>query len=123
MPYVLVNPSDDIVQEAERIGDDVATKPGWRWLPLRDDGVPEYNPRTQAADGPFIDITDEEAVKRWVVRDMTDAEIRRAELSAINSQHHVIIKALNELDNKVRALGGESPLDLDAYKEQLRGLL
>lgn len=123
MPYVLVNPSDEVVKEEELIGADVATKSGWRWLPLENFGVPSYSPKTQYPEGPSFEVFEDIVKKVWTIKDKTQEQISAEELSVINSQHHLLINALCDLENRIRSLEGQSSVSLDEYKNMLRTFL
>lgn len=118
--YALISPDLIVLKELSDVDPEVDTKPGYKWLVVQNDGVPSYDPHTQMPVGPFYEVHEEHVVKYWVIQDKTESQIRQEQLDVINSQHHVLLNALCDLHNRIRAQQGLQPETLDEYKEQLR---
>lgn len=120
MTYVLVDPNDEIIKEETDIGDDVGTKPGYRWLPLENNGVPSYDPKTQYPQGPVYLVGEDLVVKTWTILNKTAQQIDQDKAMVVDSQHHVLLLALYELDKSIKILNGVEPLTFEQYKSSLK---
>ena len=64
--YALVGPGDVIDRVQSNIDPTVATKTGWKWLPVEDTPAPSFVPGLEAATSERI-VSNGKAVLRWAV--------------------------------------------------------
>lgn len=120
--YALINPDNAIDRMSFNIDPDVATKSGWRWIPIVDEERPPYDPETQVAEG-TVDIQQTQVLRGWIVRSKTAEELQNEKTTWVNNIERAEITALHNQENRLLVLEGQPTITLEEYKIKLRDLI
>lgn len=120
--YALINPDNSIDRMSFNIDPDVATKPGWRWIPIVDEERPPYDPETQVAEW-TVDIQQTQVLRGWIIRNKTAEELENERITWVENIERAVITALYNQENRLLVLEGQPTITLEEYKAKLRDLL
>jgi hypothetical protein len=125
MFYALVDPLGQVnrIVSDTVVDPSVQTKEGWRWLPVVDQPRPEYNPETQALEGPSVTVGPSEVTRAYIVRDLTAAELDARAEAKLPDVNDVIFKVLFNHENRVRALESKAAITAAQFKAALKAML
>lgn len=123
--YALVDPNNNIVREESIIDITVATRQGWRWLPVENNGVPGYDTHNQKPEGPFISVHEDRVVKYWTIRDKTPEEHDYDKCCKVDALTPYLIRILLDYENRIRAASNPvlESLTEEQYKEKLKDFI
>jgi len=123
MPYVLVGPDDTIIKEESTIDTTVATKPGFRWLPIENNGAPGYDPTTHYASGPINDILEDRVVRRWEIIEKTPEVLNNERENKLSAVDLVVFKILFRQENRLRVLEGKPEITVEQFRTAVKSLI
>jgi hypothetical protein len=123
MPYVLVSPDDDIIKEESTIDTTVATKPGFRWLPIENNGAPGYDPTTHYVSGPINDILEDRVVRRWEIIEKTPEVLNNERENKLSAVDLVVFKILFRQENRLRVLEGKPEITVEQFRTAVKSLI
>jgi len=131
MRYALVGPTNLIERLAEDgkggIDPAVKTRVGWRWLPCPVVTPPSYDPAAQVREGPTFTVGASSVTESYTVRAMTAQELSDAKDRAVEGINGVpfspLLRVLFNLNNRVRALEGQSALTVAQFRAAIKALL
>ncbi len=121
MMHAFISPENEILTIEDNINPDVATKPGYRWLPVIDIPRPTYNPDLQVAK-PNIILNENDVTRDWTIRDKTELEIEGDKINKVNSIDPGVFKILHYTQNQIRDLDNLTPLSEQEYRDLLKDL-
>jgi hypothetical protein len=121
MLHAFISPEDDILKIENNINPDVATKPGYRWLPVVDIARPSYDPDLEVAEQ-IVVLNEDNITRNWVIRNKTQAEIDGDRINKINTIDPVIFSILFYMNNEIRKLNDLELLNEQEYRDTLKDL-
>lgn len=124
--YALVKESSFLgLREFDARPDDVAGK-GQKWLPCPPVSSPSYDALIETLEGPAYTINATDVTEAWSVRSLTAQEItdsKAAAISAINGSRQAILRALYNVDKRLRVLEGGNAITFAQFKAGLPSVL
>lgn len=120
--YALVGPGGAIKTTATNVDPTVATRAGWKWLPVEVTS-PACDPATQVSEGPVVTVLTDKVTRVWTVRDKTAAELDADKDSVISAFDVLAFKVLFNHENRVRALEGKAAVTAAQFRTALKALL
>lgn len=122
MLYALVGPSNAVDRYDSNVDPNVATKTGWRWLPVTD--TRPLAGDNQIVEGPTVTVLADSVTRVWTVRDLTAGELDAQKTDLVESEILTVVgKVLFNHENRVRALEGKAAITADQFKTALKALL
>lgn len=120
--YAFVDPNNNITKIQTNVDPDVATKPGWRWLPIVEDPPPAHDPAIHKLER-FQTIEQDRVYCYYIVSDKTPQEIDQEKTQAVDSINSLVLNVLLSQENRIRALEQQSTVTLEEYKQLLKTLV
>lgn len=119
--FAFISPENEVLRIEDNIDPGVATKPGFRWLPVIDVPRPSYNPDLQIAKQITI-LNESDVTRDWTIRDKTPEEIEGDKINKINTIDPVIFKIFYYTQNQIREVNSLAPLTEQEYKDLLKDI-
>jgi hypothetical protein len=122
--YALVRPDDtvDRVQPDSQINPTVATRAGWRWLPVvivR----PPIDPATELLEGPTYAVGTTEVQRIYTSRPKTAQELDGEKEAQLPAVADVLLRALFNHENRIRDLEQRPQITAEQFRTALKALL
>ena len=123
--YALVDPSNQInrVLSDAMVDPTVPTKLNWRWLPIQPVGDVAYDPATQTKDGPVYSVLSDRITATYAIRNKTPAELDAERDFQVTTVSLVMLRALFNHENRIRALESKQPITVEQFRTALKALL
>lgn len=120
--YAFVDPDNNITKIQTNVDPDVATKPGWRWLPVVEDPPPAHDSAIQKLER-FQTIQQDRVYCYYTVSDKTPQEIDQEKTQAVESVGSLVLNILLNQENRIRTLEQQAAVTLEEYKQLLKTLV
>jgi hypothetical protein len=119
--YALVAPDNTIdrIESLATIGPSVATKGGFRWLPMETVNSPA-DPDREVKEGPFFSVEKTRVVRAWNVRDMNERELSARKDAKVASLDSVLLAVLLDQENRLRVLEGRASVTIAQFQDEIK---
>lgn len=121
MMFGFIDPDNKVIRFDSDIDPTVATRSGYKWLPVEEAERPAYSPSTHNAVTSYV-ITDDKIIQTWEVTELSENEKYVLRTNKINSVDQIALLIFLDLENKYRQLTDQPPISLDEYKKNLTKL-
>ena len=120
--YALVGPNSEIRVTSTSVDPTVATRPGWKWLPVEVTDPP-YDPSSQVKEGPVLSVLADRVTRIFTVRAKTAGEIDADKDGVVSAMDMLVFKVLFSHENRVRALEGKAAITAPQFRAALKAMI
>lgn len=118
--YCLINPDNTINRIESGIDPTVATRSGYKWLPLVEPSGPSYDPTIEVLIGPIDTVGATQVTRTWSKRSKTAQELDTDKQVKIDALTKLWFDVNFDQENRIRVLEGKSTITRTQYLNALK---